>query len=358
MKKLILLVLIAPLLFTSCEVEKMDEGLIGVEARGKNQSVAAFDFEDAASCAATETDLIAGQHTVVGKVSVSVVGENYIVTYSVDPGYCLTETHLSVVDEPANFPMTPSGNPKNGNFEYSDTHGCVNSFSYEVPTSKGNFIAAHGVVTCVTEEAEEIDSSLPDSLPFCITSQGQENLTSYFEITIEGESFLAGDFPAWCVDADSFIQKACYDADVLSSYEDLSGTSFEKPENFDLVNWVLNQNWEAPYTFGDIQMALWLLLEDVGCPQCAGLGDASEERAQEIVDLAVANGEGYLPGCDEYVGIILLPVNPDETSDKEIQSLVIPYKLHCNDCEETVWADGCGFPGNNWAMYFYFPEAI
>jgi hypothetical protein len=101
-------------------------------------------------------------------------------------------------------------------------------------------------------------------------------------------------------------------------------------------------------------MAIWELVEDVGCPQCGGLGDASEDRAMEIVQLALANGEGYVPGCGEYMGIILLPENPDPESEDEIQALIMPYELKCGGAD-TVWADGCPFPGANWATYFYFP---
>lgn len=361
MKKVLILMSAIPLIFLSCEVEKLDsqESLSAVEAKARKQNLATLSFEDPANCTATETNLIAGQNTVVGTVSVSVVGANYIITYDVEDGYCLTETHLSVVETAADFPTTPSGNPKNGNFEFSDTHGCVNSYSYEVPTSKGNFIAAHGVVTCISDSADDLPA-LPETLSFCILSQGESNGSSYFILDIDGESILAGELPAWCIDADSRIQNLeCYDAEVLSSYGDLSGIDFADPDNLDLVNWILNQTWEAPYTFGDIQQAIWILLEGGdGCPECAGVGDASPERAQEIANMALEYGEGYEPGCGEYAGIILLPVNPDATSEDRIQPLIIPYKLQCNECEETVWADGCGFPGANWAMYFYFPDAI
>jgi hypothetical protein len=363
MKKRILPLLLFQLFFSSCEVEKLDsqpEDPEGTLAKGKNNPVGLV-FENNTDCAASSADLIAGQNTLVGTVSVSIEGGNYIITYEVFPGYCLSETHLAVVQDPADFPMSPTGNPKNGKFAYSDAHDCVNSYSYEVPVSEGNYIAAHGVVRYGSASVESLGVALPGSVSFCTTSQGEPDMESYFNIEI-GASFLEGGQEAWCVDADSFIRNLeCYDAAVLSSYGDLTGTSFEKPENFDLVNWVLNQGFVGrpggggiPYTFGDVQIAIWELVEDVGCPQCGGLGDASEDRAMEIVQLALANGEGYVPGCGEYMGIILLPENPDPESEDEIQALIMPYELKCGGAD-TVWADGCPFPGANWATYFYFP---
>lgn len=352
MKKIISWVLCIPLfLLTGCEVDKLnaDDVLMNVDAKGKLSSKT-LAYEDASNCSVSKTNLIAGQNTIVGTVTVNVVGSNYEITYEVDNGYCLTETHLSVVQDASGFPMTKNGNPKNGNFEYSDYHGCVNYFTYEIPTSKGEYIAAHGVVTCESDSAEDINL-LPEYVTFDFKSQGKDG--SYFVVNIQGNTVISGEFPGWCIDANSFINPAnTYDAKVLSSYGNLTGIDYANSENLDLVNWVLNQNWEG-YTFGEVQMALWILLEGGdGCPTCAGLGTASLDKAKEIADKAIAEGENYEPGCDEYVGIILEP-----TGEKRIQPIIIPYKLICKeDCEETIWAEGCGFPGNNWAMYFKYTE--
>ena len=95
-------------------------------------------------------------------------------------------------------------------------------------------------------------------------------------------------------------------------------------------------------------------MDAVSCGDC-GLGEEGDEedddwsklRAAELVKFAIKYGNGFIPDCGEYVGIILIP-------DGEIQPLIIPYPIECNDCEDTIWAKGCDFPGNNWAMYFQY----
>ena len=103
MKKIIYLLLVIPIVFASCETEKLDnsEELTGSAAKAnknKAQAATTLDWSEG-DCTFSETDLIAGQNMVVGTVTVEVVGDNYIITYDVDAGYCLSETHLSVVDD-------------------------------------------------------------------------------------------------------------------------------------------------------------------------------------------------------------------------------------------------------------------
>ncbi len=351
MKKFIYLLLVLPIAFTSCEMEKLDnsEELTATTAKAKNNKAKAastLDWVDS-DCTFSETDLIAGQNMVVGTVNVSIVGDNYIITYDVDAGYCLSETHLSVVTDREDFPMTSSGNPKNGNFEYSDSHGCVSSVSYEVPISKGPYIAAHAVVNCESQSLEEIVANLPETVEFCTGTQGPE---AYLNITVT-DNLISGNYGAWCIDDDLGIAlNTCYeDVEVYSSTETLPADTFEYPENFDKVNWLLNQDIVgAEYTYGDLQFAIWRLLDDVrddACNDC-GFGDWSIERAEELVQLAMDNGDGFIPDCGDFMGIILLPDG--------VQPLIIPFPIECNDCEETAWAKGCDFPGNNWAMYFEY----
>ena len=352
MKKIIYLLMIIPIVFASCEVEKMDDSysLESTDGKGKIKAAQAdFNWADPSECSYSVTDLIAGQNTVVGTVSVEVVGENYIITYNVDGGYCLTETHLSVVEDPNDFPMTNSGNPKNGHFEYSDYYNCASNESFTVPVSKGSYIAAHGVVNCKSQSLDEIEANFPETIAkFCTTTQGPD---AYLNISV-ADGFLSGNYGAWCVDDDlSIALETCYEnVEVFASTETLPDV-FEYPENFDKVNWLLNQAYVGNgYTYGDLQFAIWRLLDDVRADECldCNLGDDwNIDRAEELVQLAMDNGSGFIPDCGEYVGIILIP-------DGEIQPLIIPYPIECNDCEETVWAKGCDFPGNNWAMYFRY----
>ena len=75
------------------------------------------------------------------------------------------------------------------------------------------------------------------------------------------------------------------------------------PGNLDLVNWIINQGFfgsaspsGGTYSMGDIQKGIWVLIDDgdFGVP-----GPWSPVHVQEIVDAALASGEGFVPGCGE-----------------------------------------------------------
>ncbi|PWH82983.1 hypothetical protein DIS18_00025 [Algibacter marinivivus] len=352
----------ALLYVVSCETETLIEeeqvsdlnASISFEAKkGKKSNGATFDLSQ--ECViSSQTDLYAGQNILVGNVAVEVNDGNYIITYNItDSGYCLTTTHLSVVQAPEDFPISGGGNPKNGHFEYSNSHDCVDSYSYEVPTSKGSYIAAHAVVNCVADSNEDdILSNLPETVSVCVNDKGVDAEDSYFNITIDPENSLTGMYDAWCIDVDlSLNDDQCFEADVYSSLNAMPGGLFENPDTFDSINWIMNQDFISQgYSFGDIQWAIWELIDDANCNACVYLGDDwSVAKGTEIYNLAVDNGDGFIPGCDELVAIALVDKN------RQLQPIFISVPVTCNepgDCEETAWGDGCDFPGNNWATYF------
>ena len=139
MKKLILGTTALMLFLASCETEPIgQDDLKGVEAKAKiaqskaNNASATLSFEgENAPCAPIqEAELYAGQFNLVGKVTVELSEDEteYTITYSVNPGFCISETHLSVVDMLTSFPMA-SGNPVPGQFEYKGEHDCESGFS-------------------------------------------------------------------------------------------------------------------------------------------------------------------------------------------------------------------------------------
>ena len=349
----------------SCQNESIDEANEAMESdaltskkkKNKKANTAAFDLSE--NCNVTsKTDLYAGQNILVGDVTVSESGGLYTITYNItNSGYCLTSTHLSVVENPEDFPMGGGGNPKNGHFEYSKSHDCVSSYSYEVPTSRGSYIAAHAVVNCVEDTGDVTTAlALPGQVDVCVTSKGVSD--SYFEIEIAAGNSLSGSMDAWCVDQDASLKKGeCFTGDVYSSYGDLPAGKFEKPQNFGAVNWLLNQGFigtqASPelgnYTFGDIQIATWTLVDDSICRECLHTGPYDPARIEMLVAMSLEN-KSFIPGCDENILIIIVP-----TDGK--QSIAISIPVVCNeigDCDETAWGDGCGFPGNNWATYFHY----
>ncbi len=195
--------------------------------------------------------------------------------------------------------------------------------------------------TSCTNSLDLIAASLPETVNFCTDGQGPN---AYLNINIT-EGFLAGSYGSWCIDDDLAIAPTqCYDdVAVFLSTSDLPADAFEYPENFDAVNWLLNQNIvgsESPnsseiYTYGDLQFAIWKLLDDLrdpseACADC-GLGEWDATRANELLALALNNGDGFIPSCNEYVGVILRPDG--------IQPLIIPYKIvgeECSPCDGKV----------------------
>ncbi|WP_298506689.1 hypothetical protein [uncultured Maribacter sp.] len=183
---------------------------------------------------------------------------------------------------------------------------------------------------------------LPEFVEACTTVKPAD--ASYFLIDIELGDLAGSDIPAWCVDVDLSLNVECFNAEVYSSYDILPDNKFENPQNFDLVNWILNQDFigqPSPsggnYTFGDLQWAIWELIDDKNCVSCTYLGDDwSEEKGLEIVDSAVVNGENFEPMAGQNLAIVLIPTNNK-------QSVIIPYLLACepeaSSCE-TAFARG------------------
>jgi len=207
-----------------------------------------------------------------------------------------------------------------------------------------NLIGQTGNTECVADIAS-LENNLPTEVNITTTSKPGTN--SYFEISINDTSgFLSGtEIPAWCADQDlSLNNNETVDFDVYSSYENLPTGAFEYPENFDLVNWLLNYEDLGNYTLGQIQYAIWLLIDDSVCQQCTYLTNptglwnndpTNVSTSQSLADLAIANGEGYEPGCGDQLAVVLIPDNK--------QSLIITMEVPPSDC-----VDDCSIIGTHY----------
>ncbi|MEX0314650.1 MAG: hypothetical protein AB3N18_10760 [Allomuricauda sp.] len=204
---------------------------------------------------------------------------------------------------------------------------------YSCETEPSSNLEATKISAGITTEDGCLEKSLapiPEITDACILgwAWGDNSSTGgYWDIEILDGTW-AGIYPAWCIDQDLGFDVLCFQADVISSYEDLSALPFEVADNFDSMNWLLNQviigtpsESGVPYTYGDFQQAIWIMVE--GEPaDSAGLGDWDIDRAEEIVDMALNQGDGFVPSSGDYTGIVLIPENNQ-------QSLLIPYKLEC-----------------------------
>ncbi|MFD2098831.1 hypothetical protein [Flagellimonas iocasae] len=370
MKKLALpIIAICALTFFSCEVESVgNEDLTTVDAKGKvaKKSDTQIVFDLSEDCQKTEAILYAGQTMEVGKITVSESGGNYIITYEItNEEWCMTGTHLSVVTAPEDFPMANSGNPKNGHFEYKDTFDCAKTATYEVPVEKGPYIAAHADMVCVASSPETIASNLPETVDICTTEFRPDNGNGgYFALDISDGTLSGEAYSAWCVDIDQNLNLECLEGvSVISTLSDLPEGLFENPGNIGAVNWLLNSGLIGAessafgaYTGDDLQMAIWVLLDDPledfdsleDLADAGSLGTWDINRSNELVNLALEN-ENFVPECGDVMGVVL------STTGK--QPVIITHPLECSPCGETAWADGCDFPGDNWATYFQYGSA-
>jgi hypothetical protein len=88
------------------------------------------------TCPLQDTPLLADQDIDVGSVTVEQTeeGGSLFVTYTTTGDWYMTETHLHVAEDCDDIPQTGSGNPKIGQFEFSDTHDpAVQEHTIEVP---------------------------------------------------------------------------------------------------------------------------------------------------------------------------------------------------------------------------------
>jgi hypothetical protein len=316
------------------------------------------------------TDLVAGQHTDAGDVLVWNDDDYLYVKFLAKDGWCLAETHLAVADALAAIPQTGNGKPEakngkspavNGNpipgqFEYGECYDpCVGSDTFMIPlddVGRGTlYVAAHAVVQ-KPGGLDGLEGMLPDEVTMQVTF-GYEGGPAYLpEVTVTGGTTLDGIYPGWCVNTGINIEK-CRDylAAVYSSCGDIPPGAIDHPENLDLVNWIINQNFvgqqgsNGAYTYGDVQRAIWRLVDDD--PEHETYTGYDESRVGEILAAAYENGEGFVPGPGDLVAIVLVPEGG--------QVIIIVVPVPCGEGEETAWGFGPRFvEKGNWGTYFTY----
>lgn len=115
--------------------------------------VVALTVSASASAATNGTysfDLMAGQSIVAGQVDVVVSTGSVAVTYQADPGFCIAQTHVDVVNNTADFPQNKPGSPMIGQFPQGEAFSpCVTTtptYTFTLDTSGPVYVAAHAVV--------------------------------------------------------------------------------------------------------------------------------------------------------------------------------------------------------------------
>jgi hypothetical protein len=319
--------------------------------------------------------LYAGQNIPVGHVEVSNTATNLKVKYIVDAPWKICETHLAVAADLSGIPQS-SGGPVPGQFPYKGEYDPCTSgpIEYNIPHAytAGTllYIAAHAVVqgaeTC--EEPADVIAGFPTEAHVCV--KGPRNDTGVFfgefyfsEVAVTLGGVLDGTYGGWCTDLERSTplnppDYTCFDAWVLPATPAFTFPFLDHPENLDLANWLLNQDLVGTdlgngslVTYGDVQRAIWVLLEGRNPSDDFATSPWLLANINEIVGMANAQGEGFVPDCGDYIGVLL---DPKETE----QPLMIPKLIEC-ECtpggDETAWGFGDRFLGRgNWATYIKY----
>lgn len=163
--------------------------------------------------------------------------------------------------------------------------------------------------------------SLPSTPVLIEVSDGVEN---YFDTVLSsvpsGFDVANGTYPGWCVDIRTeMVRSPATHAVILYSTIDPPGELVD--EKWDIVNYILNHKQGNAV---DIQQAIWYFVHLDG-----GYSPTSTV-AWAIVNDALENGEGFLPGSDQVMAVIcyptiLFPSQPDvQVSIIETTHTVIP----------------------------------
>ncbi len=311
------------------------------------------------------TDLIAGggngHGTDVGDIYVWNNDFEYLyVEIITTGGWVISTSQVAVGTMLSEIPQK-NGNPPPGQFPYKMNHNPgVTDYTYKIamkPQWQGTlYIAVHTDV--LIGGLAGLESALPISGVAVINCQPYIGGPTYFpSLTVSDDGFLNGTYVGWCADCQRTIMVGTrYPVLIFSSYEPLPSGAMEYPANLNLVNWLLNQNFvykPSPsgyglYTYGDVQLAIWKLLWSNPTP--SALGPYDIRRVNEIISLAMVNGQGFVPQPGQDVAILLVPWSKGIIIS---QTIIIQWKVPYGG-SETAWGFGDNFPGKNWAMSFRY----
>ena len=268
----------------------------------------------------------------------------YIIT---NADWRLNSTHVYVSSRNQEFaPIGDYTEPIR--LELEQAHLAEMEYTYKIeknwPDGTKFRVAAKAEVLAIQGYTSDIEGLL-DSLPETVkvhATQPSSHDHAYFELTIMESEILDGFHYGWCFDIDRPNIKRWYEAKVYTLFDELPPHLMEVPENLDLVNWILNKDFVGkpsfrggPYTFGDVQHCIWELLE--GRTTNYTNGPWNIWRATEILDVAKAEGEGFIPAYNEKFLLILMPMNQNRRVHWASMGIGIPTPCLPVYTSETAW---------------------
>ncbi|MDO5612969.1 MAG: SdrD B-like domain-containing protein [Paracoccus sp. (in: a-proteobacteria)] len=195
------------------------------------------------------------------------------------------------------------------------------NYGYSISDGMGGTAsAAVNMKWCgVTNTLESIAASLPDSGVLRVTLDRSSDGSFYTAtVTGTGDDRLDGKTfdIAYCVSAyDNLPLSTNLPVNIYLADADSvpSSTQIPLPQNLDKVNWILNQDFGSmdngeggTYTEAEIQGAIWGLTDGIVFVQ-DDYNYGTTANAQEIYDMAMAQGNGFEAGEGDIIGLILEP---------------------------------------------------
>lgn len=306
--------------------------------------------------------------------------------------FVATRIHIHFAPTVGEIPRTKQGNPVPGQFEYNIAVSNPYQTVYDIPVE---FDAVGAIHLSVQRYGgiEGFNFWLPNNqVTLRIVDFPSAGDPSYLRMKITNGGFIstydmgygAGVYEAWCVDVDNSINlNQNYPAYLFSSYETLPGWligpgKIEFPENLDLVNYLVNHFQAgqvvqpvdascnpvgAPQalTYGDIQRAIWSYIDNN--QSTSGLGNWNQSRVNAIRCATNANGEGFIPTCDEKVVFLAVPTGTLGSYSVQVvigQPVIGEIAVECASAAGTAWGDGkfgAQFPkAKQWGTWFNYRQ--
>lgn len=403
MKKLLIILIAFSFLLAGCDkdMESLDNNTLELKKAGTNfTNPNTFDADGAYCVLAPQTpgDLAGEQMqiwmgvgnekagTLVGHVSFAHDPDRVIIDLTDADGdgtpdmypYVADEVHIHFADSYGELPQTSKGNPIPGQFEYNIPVDPTKSV-IEIPI-EGGFKAFGAIHLTVTKfgGVEGFAFYLPDDPVQVTFTYPGPNSYLRMQILSDNAGTLKGTYDNWCVNTQITLSPGTiYEALLYSSYEEIPAGVVDKPQNLDLINYLINYYSEGTevqplddcdtptegrgpeaITLGDLQKAIWEIIDDDTSPYLPGSWTWSQERINAIVCEVEANGEGFVPTCDEQIVFLVVPIDPTLgiqliVGQPSISSVPVP----CADEGGTAWGDGywgATFTGKQWGTWFNY----
>ncbi|MDO5620847.1 MAG: Ig-like domain-containing protein [Paracoccus sp. (in: a-proteobacteria)] len=211
----------------------------------------------------------------------------------------------------------------NSAFDLACNESTIDSFSYKIVDCYGktsNLATVDVTVNSTSTGHTDIPSSLPETIGFTIVDENMPAGTSDAAFTMmltSADARFDGLVveAAYCIDtSQSYITDTALTGHIYLADPDHIPAGVMADDimaNLDVLNWILNQDFTTidngdgtgqTYTDAEVQGAIWGITND---RVFVANGGGTAANAREIMDLALANGEGFEAGAGDLVGLIV-----------------------------------------------------